>query len=298
MVSQMNNHNRKDRICLYDEPRVEVFRVEEIAAALQRWLPSFPVELRDDFFAFHLRQLSAEAREQSLDSLARALAEARVRDPFSPPPSPREIPNPDPLPGEIDYERRRLTESSHRAFGILYDGYELLSIMRELIPAEETGLRTLHLAFTNQLLGTWDDTDGHYHARVGIFGHPALISIPGLVEAPARPRSYYLLRQQYQALGFPEAEEAALATATPGEEPRWLEHDDPRLTEALKGYALQAALYVLTGEAFCPELNCCLYNAHWQEELIRAQLSPSPALCPRHQRVLERLATAPEWERW
>jgi hypothetical protein len=256
------------------------------------------VELREDFFTFHLRQVSAEAREQSLDSLARALAEARVRDPFSPPCSTAEIPNPDPLPGEINYERRRLTESSHRAFGILYDGYELLSIMREFIPAEETGLRTLHLAFTNQLLGTWDDTEGRYHARVGIFGYPALISIPGLVEAPARPRAYYLLRHQYQAFGFPEAEEVALTSVTHGEEPRWLEHDDPRLTEALKGYALQVVLYVLTGEAFCAEPDCCLYNAHWQEELIRAQLSPSPALCARHQGLLERLATVSERDSW
>lgn len=288
----MNNDKRKHRqIYLYDEPRAAAFHVEEIAAALQQWLPTFPVELREDFFTFHLRQLSAQAREQTLDSLARALAEARVRDPFSPPCSTVEIPNPDPLPGEIDYERRRLTESSHRAFGILYEGYELLSIMRKLIPAEEAGLHTLHLAFTNQLLGTWDDTDARYHARVGIFGYPALISIPGLVEAPARPRAYYLLRQQYQALGFPEAQEAALTSVTHGEEPCWLEHDDPRLTEALKGYALQAALYVLTGEAFCPEPNCCLYNAHWQEELIRAQLSPSPALCTRHQRVVEGLVT-------
>jgi hypothetical protein len=170
--------------------------------------------------------------------------------------------------------------------------------MREFIPADEAGLRTLHLAFTNQLPGTWDDTDGRYHARVGIFGYPALISIPGLVEAPARPRAYYLLRQQYQALGFPEAEEAALTSVTRGEEPRWLEHDDPRLTEALKGYALQAVLYVLTGEAFCAEPDCCLYNAHWQEELIRAQLSPVPDLCPPHQELLEQLAMMGDGNRW
>ena len=294
----MSNGRRKERyIYLYDEPRVEVFRVEEVATALQQWLPTFPVELREDFFTFHVRQLSAQAREQSLDSLARALAEVRMRDPFSPPPSTKGIPNPDPLPGEIDYERRRLIESSHRAFGILYDGYQLLSVMREFIPVDEAALHTVHIAFTNQLLGTWDDTDGRYHARVGIFSYPALISIPGLVEAPARPPSYYFLRQQYQALGFPEAEEAALATMTPGEESRWLEHGDPQLTEALKGYALQAALHVLTGEAFCPEPDCCLYNAHWQEELIRAQLSPSPALCPRHRELLKRLGLASERER-
>jgi hypothetical protein len=67
-----------------------------------------------------------------------------------------------------------------------------------------------------------------------------------------------------------------------------LEHDDPRLTEVMKGYALQALFYYFLGEAFCENPDCRLYNAHYQSELIRSQLL-SGKLCERHEGMLRTL---------
>lgn len=289
----MHSRFSSPTIFIYDEPAVESFRAAEVAAALRQWLPAFKVEVRGEFFAFHLDRLSPPGRERALDAAARRFAAARVRDPFRP-----AVATGEPLPGEVAYERRRLAGPARGSFGILYDGSDVLAILQCLIPAEESGLDTLHLVFTNQLVGTLDDQDGRYHVRAGVFGFPAVVSIPGLVEGPARPRSYYLLKRQYEALGFPEAEEVALAALEPEGERPWLEHGDPRLTEVLKGYALQAVTYAFAGDAFCPEPACRLYNAHWQEEVIRAQLASSSGLCARHRSLLQQLATAAaEWER-
>ena len=63
---------------------------------------------------------------------------------------------------------------------------------------------------------------------------------------------------------------------------RFVDHDDERLTEAIKGAVMQAIVYLATGEAFCDDPSCRLYNAHWQEELIVAQLGEGPEFCGRH----------------
>jgi hypothetical protein len=57
--------------------------------------------------------------------------------------------------------------------------------------------------------------------------------------------------------------------------------DDPRTTEALEGYVLQAVHYLETGEAFCDEEGCRLFDAHRQEALIEAQLR-EPEFCSAH----------------
>jgi hypothetical protein len=69
----------------------------------------------------------------------------------------------------------------------------------------------------------------------------------------------------------------------------FLVYDDQRLTEVVKGYIMQALLYHLTGEPFCDDPNCRMYNAHWQHELIQAQLESPCEFCPKHQSFLDRL---------
>jgi hypothetical protein len=59
--------------------------------------------------------------------------------------------------------------------------------------------------------------------------------------------------------------------------------NDPRTTDALKGYALQAYHFLETGEAYCEKPDCCLYNAHQQEELVTAQLK-EPRFCDSHEK--------------
>lgn len=65
---------------------------------------------------------------------------------------------------------------------------------------------------------------------------------------------------------------------------------DPRLPEAIKGYLLQALFYHVTGDPFCDSKECRLFNAHWQEELIHAQMRPGADLCERHRQMVEKWA--------
>ena len=57
--------------------------------------------------------------------------------------------------------------------------------------------------------------------------------------------------------------------------------DDPRTTDALRGYVLQAYHYLATGEAFCEDETCRLANPHRQPGVIAAQLR-EPEFCPAH----------------
>jgi len=61
-----------------------------------------------------------------------------------------------------------------------------------------------------------------------------------------------------------------------------------RLTEVMKGYVAQALAFHLWGDAFCPDKDCRLFNAHWQEELIFAQLKGSYEFCPKHAELLKK----------
>ena len=71
---------------------------------------------------------------------------------------------------------------------------------------------------------------------------------------------------------------------------RFVDYGDLRLTEILKGYSMQAVFYHLTGEPFCDNPDCRLFNAHWQEQMIQAQLTTAQEYCPRHRKLLEKLS--------
>ncbi|MEE9365582.1 MAG: DUF6775 family putative metallopeptidase, partial [Dehalococcoidales bacterium] len=114
---------------------------------------------------------------------------------------------------------------------------------------------------------------------------PSVISTTGIIEAPAKPREYYLLKQQYERLGKAPDE---LKERYRG---RFIDYGDERLTEVAKGYAMQAVFYSLVGEPFCEDKGCRLYNAHWQEDLIFAQLESGYEFCPRHAELLGKART-------
>jgi hypothetical protein len=211
---------------------------------------------------------------RTIKQLARALALTRVHNP-----NVRESFD-DPLPAEVRFLERQLRRLAAPAFGHLYDGMAAMSAFRShLRPKHE-----LALVFTNQIMGTWDDGDLRYHARVLVAGSPAIISAPGVVMAPARPREYYLYQQGARAAGASDDEIEMKMQEALGD--RYVTHGDSRIPEILKGYALQAVAYWIYGEAFCEEPECRLFNAHWQEEMIRAQLGGGYELCPRHTELL------------
>ncbi len=268
----------KQQTCvyLYSEPTAATLDFSSLSDYVKRILPPLKVVVRASFIRFHLSPLTEEA----LSTLAQDFARAKVRNPLS---QARDFP---PLPGEVEYERKRLTDPNSKAWGILYDGYKLTGILHRLIPRAERNLSHVHVVFTNQLFGTWDEHDQRYHARVSVYGFPSLLSSTGIVEAPAKPREYYFLKQQYSALGMPDATATQLNTQFQGQ---FIDHGDERLTEVMKGYVMQAILYRFWGDPFCQDKGCRLHNAHWQQEVISAQLEGPYEFCPLHQERLQQL---------
>jgi hypothetical protein len=271
---------KRQNVHLYGEPSVSALDISSLTVYIKSVLPELRAEAMTAFVHCHLSILPPAEQEQRLEHLAMKFARAKVRNPS------QHLQETTPLPGEVNYEKRRLSVTVHNAFGLLYDGFEVMHALAELIPREERGLNSLHIAFTNQLLGTWEEDDNRYHGRVGIFGYPCLLSTSGVVEAPARPREYYLLKQRYQTLGMNDATILGLDPHFTG---RFLDYDDEALTEVIKGYVMQAIFYHFTGNPFCDDRDCRLYNAHWQEEVIRAQLRGSHEFCSFHEQALQRL---------
>jgi hypothetical protein len=252
------------QITLYDESTADRLEIQQVAAYLACVL-NIEASVRTEFVSHFGCEASA---------FAGALARCKVRNPHAPPA------DGPPMRGEVEFERRRLAAGNRGPFGIIYDGFLLQAALRELIPAEEGRLAFAHIVFTNRLVATWEPGD-RYHLRAVICGCPALVSTSGLVEAPAKPKEFYLT---LQALGRIANDDAAYQALKSQFGRRFLDHDDPRLTEVAKGYALQAAFYSLMGEAFCEERSCRLFNAHWQEEMLFAQVE-SGRLCERHRRL-------------
>ena len=211
--------------------------------------------------------------EEKLETIAKELARIKVKDPG------KRFALGVPLQAEVDYERRRVRSLSWKVFGILYEGVLYQKIVSDLIFEGRLALDRCAILFTNQLFGTWDLDNMRYHARVSLYGFPSLISIVGLVEAPARPKEFYLRKQMGTPIELLEEEYQG----------RFLDHGDSRMTEVLKGYAMQALLFHLTGNPFCEDRDCRLFNSHWQEEVLRSQMDGQYEFCPRHEAILKEL---------
>ncbi|QSW98530.1 DUF7001 family protein [Haloterrigena alkaliphila] len=209
------------------------------------------------------------------DDLPERFAEGRVPSPYE-----RETGNT--MLGTIRYEERAL-EHPEREGGVLYDGVAVQRALNAALPEAERGLETLHVAILDRAIGTWGDHDGRWHKRVTVLGQPALVSVPGLYEAPAKPEAYYEAKQRHALLSGDAPPREVLENRVEGE---FLIEDDPRTTDALKGYVLQAYHYLETGETFCDSEACRLYNAHYHEDLIEAQLR-DPEFCSDHARLYE-----------
>ncbi|MBM4038519.1 MAG: hypothetical protein FJ290_08390 [Planctomycetes bacterium] len=257
-----------DKVVLYDGVGQPWFATAAVSDYLARWLPWLEVEVRPSLFAHAL----GEARgPEALAGLAEDLCQARVRDPW------RQVAEQTrhPLRPELDYETRLLTGAARPSDGVLYDGAELQRLAFNVLPEAERHLWALHIWITERLIATWDEDDHRYHARVSLYGFPAVLSTSGMVEAPAREREHYLARRLGVPMSVPDV-------------PDHLRHEDPRTADVAKGYAMQAVFYALTGEPFCPEARCRLFNAHWQSEMLAAQVHRDGSdYCPRHTQMLE-----------
>ena len=182
---------------------------------------------------------------------------------------------------KIESETDIITNLKPPDINTLYEGRLLSSILfSPLIRKIPEMLKEsdIHIVFTSRLFCTFGDR--RYHARVVLTGIPALISTSGVVEAPAKPREYYWLKASFIQSGRDMEELDNMFRD------RFVNYDDPMLTDILYSYTLQVIFYHMTGESFCKNKNCCLYNSHWQEEVLSIQFIGE--LCKNHSEIIKK----------
>ena len=256
-----------DTVFLYDEPSVPEINIKDLGNFIRNTF-HVKVEIRKNIFNYF----------QSY--IGRDLAACRIFDTRIP------FERHNPTPEEIRFEEESFVNNKEINI-ILYDGFEFLKAVTDIIPEDELDPDKFHLVCTNKLTCTFDLDDYRYHGRAVICSNPAIISTTGMIEAPAKPREFYLslLTNMTQGLNIDMIENQFKG--------RYLEYHDPKIGEIIKGYALQALFYYLTGEAFCESKECRLFNAHWQSDLLHSQLEVGK-LCERHQQVLDKIVRNPE----
>ena len=163
----------------------------------------------------------------------------------------------------------------------LYDGFVMQKMFAEMIPIEELSLDHIHIILTTLLTCTFSEDDWRYHGRAVICGTPSIISITGMIEAPAKPREFYLAQLDGMA-----ADNGSLKKKFAG---RFIDYNDEnKITAASINYALQVIFFFITsGEPFCNHKDCRLFNAHWQEDLIHT--IEKRTLCNHHRNLAKNL---------
>lgn len=194
---------------------------------------------------------------------------------------------------------KKLKESVVKTKGLLYDPVNTKRLF-EKINTHKRGLSRqpgradvcgcIDIIIADKLIATYEDTDKRLHLRAAVFGYPSVISTSGIVEAPAKPKEYYLQKQKYSLLKAWELKEEEVKNKFKN---KFIDYRDPRLTEVLKGYIAQAIFFELTGNPFCENESCRLFNAHWQEDLLKAQIR-SGRFCKTHQEIVEKLDFYPK----
>lgn len=249
------------KIFLYDEPAVSQIQLDRLAVFLNKTF-SIPVETRDSILKF--------SKKDTAEKIA-ACRIFNLRKPYE-----RHNPNTE----EIIFEEANFENTPKTENIVMYDGFEIQKILTELIPEEEISADIFHIFFTNKLTCTYDYNDYRYHGRALIGANPSIISTTGIIEAPAKPREYYLeLMSNYaQGINVKSIKEKYKGT--------YLEYNDVRLSQIIEGYLLQTIFYFETGDAFCDKIECRLFNAHWQKDLMYSQLE-NGKLCEKHLQMLK-----------
>jgi len=250
------------KVILYHEPTVPEIQLVKIQKFITDIFP-VEIELRENFF------------NSSDGKMFEKIASARIFD------LKKQFEKHIPSIKDIQIEKEN-TDTSNEGTTVLYDGFELQKIITEFIPTSEKIDSILNVIFTNKITCTFDDEgDFRYHARALIGSNPAIISTTGIIEAPAKPKQYYLDLMTC----FSKEKVKEIKEKYKGE---FLEFHDSRLHKIAEGYLLQGIMYYETGEAFCEEKECRLFNAHWQKDLIYSQIE-NRKVCKRHSEIMDKL---------
>ena len=246
-----------------DEPAVTQIQLDRLAVFLNKTF-SISIETRESILKF--------SKKDTAEKIA-ACRIFNLRKPYE-----KHNPNND----EIIFEEANFENTSKTENIVMYDGFEIQKVLTELIPEKERNLEAFHIFFTNKLTCTYDYNDYRYHGRALIGANPSIISTTGIIEAPAKPREYYLelISNYAQGINVESIKQKYKGT--------YLEYNDTRLSQIIEGYLLQAIFYFETGDAFCEKKECRLFNAHWQKDLWYSQLE-NRKLCEKHRLVLNKL---------
>jgi hypothetical protein len=265
----------KTRVYIYNEGTCPELNCDALCSELRALLPWIePVVVR----AWH------QEFDVGDDAVAEAMARSKVIQDIA-------VTENEPLPGEITYELRQLEKGPERIVGLVYNGFLLQEKIRLLCRIRSA--RDVHIIATNQLLATFDEQDRRYHLRTIVLGNPSLISTTGLREAPAKPKEFYLLKRGISTLpgGQQYFDQMMQHDVAEQLRSRMLLPHDTRINAVLLGMCAQAIMYHVAGEASCPDIHCLLYNAHWQEELIRAMVENEQKFCAHHRQTIEDLSS-------
>jgi hypothetical protein len=253
---------------------------------LQKYIPKIPIEVRHPFL-------------NNIDNvLAESLTSIRISDikkPFNEQPGIK-------VQGKFDknivYEKnfprqlifsdisnnRGTTERQYKEL-ILYDGFMMQRLLGTTINESESNTDHVHIVFEDRLICTFSEEDWRYHARTFVAGNPSIISTTGIVEAPAKPKEWYI-KQMQLAIYDIDCDDNQIDGISSSNVKKYIDYGDYRINFAAVGYAIQALFFFITeGDPFCNDINCRLYNAHWQEELLQSQ-TQNKRLCNKHNALL------------
>ena len=233
------------KIILYDEPAVPEIKINELVEFLKETF-SVKVETRENILKYSSIDSAIKIAECKIFNL-RKIFEKHT-----------------PTNEEVLFEESNINDTSKTENIIMYDGFQLQKILANLIPESENIENIFHVFFTNKLTCTYDCRDFRYHGRALIGTNPSIISTTGIIEAPAKPREYYfdLMTNLRQGINVETIKQKYKGT--------YLEYNDSRLSKIVQGYLLQAIFYYETGDPFCNNLECKLFNAHWQKDLLHS----------------------------
>jgi len=182
---------------------------------------------------------------------------------------------------KIDVKLIRLKEAAVNTKGLLFDPIKTREAFDKVASKDN---EACHIILTQKIFATPDENK-KLHIRAAIYSFPSIISTSGIVEGPAKPKDYYIYKGKFSQLGVWEIGEPKIKKKF---KTRFIDYDDKRINEVLKGYISQALFFYMIRNPFCAIKKCRLFNSHWQEDLIYSQIKIGK-FCSSHERIFKTL---------
>ena len=259
------------KIILYDEPSISEINISNLVKFLKETLP-VEVVVKDNFFKEFTSQQIQKVSETRIFEIQNTFRR------HNPSQTDLELEKQFCKNSKVMEQKKKPEEADSISEVVMYDGFEIQKIIRESLQDFEN--KTLHIILTNRFTCTYDESDARYHGRAVICANPAIISITGIIEAPAKSSEFYIEAMANRAQGLD------ITSVKEKHEGEFLEYHDKRLSKVIEGYLLQVIFYVLVEESFCDYMDCRLNNAHWQRDLLYSQIEIRK-LCDKHQKILD-----------